>query len=133
MLGERGGQTSRTIGGDKGGQPQLSTIRVLLVLGAFIFVVQTGYGLVAGAIQWIDVNRELNAVRQERLALQAANRQLEQQIAYRKTDQYVEEQARSLGMVRPGEIPVRVVRPGQAQGAPDVVRRQKQRPVDQLY
>ncbi|HSW10208.1 MAG TPA: septum formation initiator family protein [Bacillota bacterium] len=73
-----------------------------LILAAF-----AGYLLVATGVEIVrlaELRRELHRTR-EAIALQdAMNAGLQDQIAYTQTDDYLEQAARQLGMVRPGEI-----------------------------
>jgi len=76
-------------------------------LGRLFFVVLAGYLLVAAGFEVIrlaELRGELRRVR-EKVALQeAVNAGLREQIGYTQTDDYLEQAARQLGLVRPGEI-----------------------------
>lgn len=76
-------------------------------LGRLFLAIFAGYLLVATGVEIVrlaELRRELHRTR-EAIALQETmNAGLQDQIAYTQTDEYLEQAARQLGLVRPGEI-----------------------------
>jgi cell division protein FtsB len=77
--------------------------RRLLYLAIFIIAALVGSSFVRVTLQDNALAREAAAVRAEILLLEAQQAALHAEIAMRETDAYVEQKARELGYVKPGE------------------------------
>ena len=86
--------------------------RVALLVGVIVVTVFVAVGLVAKATRPYheagDQNRQLAEVRSESEALDRENADLARRIAYLKTPDGVASEARKMGYLRPGEIPLMV-------------------------
>ncbi|MCW5883290.1 MAG: hypothetical protein KIS91_20310 [Anaerolineae bacterium] len=88
------------------------TVVQALIVAAIVLVSSFGVGV--ARLLWTEHNlRALEAAEQSRVdALTQSIADLEKQIAYAKTDDYVRDWARTVGkLIQPGEVPVVVVAP----------------------
>lgn len=77
--------------------------RRLLYLALFVLAALVGSSFVRVTLHDNALAREAAAVRAEILMLEAQQAALNAEIAMRETDAYVEQKARELGYVKPGE------------------------------
>lgn len=91
----------------------------LLVGAGVLFVLVTIGGK---AMQGYEMRQEAKAVEQQVDQLKRENRELATELEYYKSDQYIEKVAREeLGLVRPGDVPVVIISPGNTRTSPDLL------------
>lgn len=89
----------------------------LVILASLLFNVA---GLVSTRLQ---LNAQAEALRSEVARLKELREKLDREVAYRKSGEYVEDEARRYGFVRDDEVQYRFAVPGSDEGAP--VKRDK--------
>lgn len=86
-----------------------STIKYVLGTALLIFL---SYGFIKSGLEVLKGSRRLSEVQEEVLSLESEKSKLEEEIEYKKTEEYIEERARNdLNLVKLGET-IYVVKQG---------------------
>jgi len=101
--------------------------RVILLGLIIYFIVWSIYPITNRAEQ----NRELKKLREQLESIEKRNGELKKEVSYLSSDEYVEQQARSLGLSKPDEEVVVVIPQGNHLKAQDIKAEEKEQKIPQ--